>query len=117
MTEAAITVDNVSKRFRLYNESGRSVKEQFSRIEFMPGETQWKNGQQVGGSWKLNTIEVYIHTTENDIARLRSYEPGYLCKEEGGEGQQAGTTGAPTKGGSTNLLDQGKGLLNKITKP
>lgn len=49
------------------------------------GGTTWKNGQQVGGSLKLNTIEVHIHVDENGIARLRSYEPGFLCKEEGGE--------------------------------
>jgi len=31
MADPAITVDNVSKKFRLYNESTRSVKEQFTR--------------------------------------------------------------------------------------
>ncbi|MBK9286825.1 MAG: hypothetical protein IPN38_03855 [Flavobacteriales bacterium] len=102
-----------NSQFQLWNK----VKDKASRFVWERGGTTWKNGQQVGGSWKLNTIEVYIHVNENDIARLRSYEPGYLCKEEAGEGQQAGTTGAPTKGGSTNYLDQGKGLLNKISKP
>lgn len=66
-------------------------------------------------------IEVYIHTNENDIARLRSYEPGYLCKEEGGEGKEA--TGGATSGGAQqqstggSLLNKGKGLLNKLTTP
>lgn len=64
------------------------VKDKASRFVWERGGTTWKNGQQVGGSWKLNTIEVYIHVNENDIARLRSYEPGFLCKEEGGEGNR-----------------------------
>lgn len=64
------------------------VKDKASRFVWERGGTMWKNGQQVGGSWKLNTIEVYIHVSENDIARLRSYEPGFLCKEEGGDGRR-----------------------------
>ena len=64
------------------------AKDKFSRFAFVQGGTTWKNGQQVGGSLKLNAIEVYIHVNPNDIARLRSYEPGFLCKEEGGEAKQ-----------------------------
>jgi hypothetical protein len=100
-------------QFSLWNK----VKDKFSRFVWEKGGTTWKNGQQVGGSWKLNTIEVYIHVNENDIARLRSYEPGLLCKEEGGE---AAPSPAPTKGTNTNgsdLLNKGKGLLNKLTTP
>jgi hypothetical protein len=68
-------------QFYLWNK----VKDKFSRFVWEQGGTTWKNGQQVGGSLKLNTIEVYIHVDENDIARLRSYDRGFLCKEEGGE--------------------------------
>jgi hypothetical protein len=70
-----------NNQFSLWNK----VKDKASRFVWEMGGTTWKNGQQVGGSWKLSTIEVYIHVGENDIARLRSYEAGYLCKEEGGE--------------------------------
>ncbi|MBV6403367.1 MAG: hypothetical protein IT228_11965 [Flavobacteriales bacterium] len=103
--------------FSLWNK----VKDKASRFVWVQGGTTWKNGQQVGGSPKLSAIEVYIHTNENDIARLRSYEPGYLCKEEGGEGKEA--TGGATSGGAQqqstggSLLNKGKGLLNKLTTP
>lgn len=73
-----------NNQFSLWNK----VRDKASRFVWERGGTTWKNGQQVGGSWKLNTIEVYIHVNENDIARLRSYEPGFLCKEEGGEGKR-----------------------------
>ena len=72
-----------SGQFQLWNK----VKDKASRFVWEKGGSTWKNGQQVGGSLKLNTIEVYIHVSENDIARLRGYEPGFLCKEEGGEGK------------------------------
>ncbi|MBL7953941.1 MAG: hypothetical protein JNJ91_02800 [Flavobacteriales bacterium] len=98
------------------------VKEQFSRIEFMPGEAQWKNGQQVGGRMMIRNLELYIKTSNDDIARLRSYDPGYLCKEEGGEGKAdtgnsvpSGTPQQSTNGGT--LLNKGKGLLDRMTKP
>ena len=71
-------------QFQLWNK----VKDKASRFVWEMGGTTWKNGQQVGGSWKLNTIEVFIHVNENDIARLRGYDPGFLCKEEGGEGKR-----------------------------
>ena len=81
----------------------------------MPGEAQWKNGQQVGGRLMIRNIELYIKTSNDDIARLRSYEPGYLCKKEGGE---AGPSAPAAKGGAGNdLLNKGKGLLNKLTAP
>ncbi|MGV3636523.1 MAG: hypothetical protein ACO1NQ_02640 [Flavobacteriales bacterium] len=98
-------------QFSLWNK----VKDKASHFVWEKGGTTWKNGQQVGGSWKLNTIEVYIHVSENDIARLRSYEPGYLCKEEGGDAVPAAPA---TKGGTGNdLMNKGKGLLNKLTTP
>lgn len=102
-------------QFQLWNK----VKDKASRFVWERGGTTWKNGQQVGGSWKLNTIEVYIHVNENDIARLRSYEPGYLCKEEGGEGQQGGATSGGSQQPANNgtLLNKGKGLLNKLNTP
>lgn len=101
-------------QFSLWNK----VKDKASRFVWEKGGTTWRNGQQVGGSWKLSTIEVYIHVSENDIARLRSYEPGYLCREEGGEQQAAGpaATGAGASGGAT-LLERGKGLVNKLATP
>lgn len=100
--------------FTLWNK----VKEQFSRIAFMPGENQWKNGQQVGGRLMIRNLELYIKTSNDDIARLRSYEPGYLCREEGGEGKAAPTAAGSTGGtGSGNLLNKGKGLLNKLANP
>lgn len=73
-----------NNQFSLWNK----VKDKASRFVWERRGTMWKNGQQVGGSWKLNTIEVYIHVSENDIARVRSYEPGFLCKEEGGDGKR-----------------------------
>ncbi len=100
-----------NNQFSLWNK----VKDKASRFVWERGGTTWKNGQQVGGGWKLNTIEVYIHTSENDIARLRSYEPGYLCTEEGGEAAPAPSKGTNNSG--TELLNKGKGLLNKLTTP
>lgn len=98
-------------QFQLWNK----VKDKASRFVWEKGGTTWKNGEQVGGSWKLGTIEVYIHVNEDDIARLRSYEPGYLCKDEGGEAVPSAPQG---KGGAGNeLLNKGKGLLNKLTAP
>lgn len=70
-----------TNEFELWNKT----KDRASRFVWQQGGTTWKNGVQVGGKLVLATIEVYIHVEENDIARLRSYEPGYLCKEEGGE--------------------------------
>jgi hypothetical protein len=98
-------------QFSLWNK----VKDKASRFVWEKGGTTWKNGQQVGGSWKLNTIEVYIHVNENDIARLRSYEPGFLCKEEGGDA--APTPAKSTNNSGSELLNKGKGLLNKLTTP
>lgn len=99
-------------QFLLWNK----VKDKASRFVWERGGTVWKNGQQVGGSWKLNTIEVYIHVNENDIARLRSYEPGVLCK---GDQEATKPTTGTTQGNQsgTNLLNKGKGLLNKLTTP
>jgi hypothetical protein len=104
-------------QFSLWNK----VKDKASRFVWAMGGTEWKNGQQVGGSWKLNAIEVYIHTNENEITRLRSYESGFLCKEEGGEAQQAKAAKSagktPASDGKGELLNKGKGLLNKLTTP
>jgi hypothetical protein len=105
--------ESQTNSFTLWNK----VKEQFSRIEFVPGETQWKNGQQVGGRLMIRHLELYIRTSNDDIARLRSYDPGYLCKEEGGEAAPAGTPTGGTSSGGGALLQKGKGLLNKLTTP
>lgn len=109
--------ESQANSFTIWNK----VKEQFSRIEFMPGETQWKNGQQVGGRLMIRNLELYVKTSNDDIARLRSYDAGHLCKEEGGEGREA--AGGATSGGAQqqstggSLLNKGKGLLNKLATP
>ena len=40
----------------------------------------WKNGQKTGQEYKITALEVWLWTDNDNIARLNSYEPGYLCK-------------------------------------
>lgn len=54
MAEPAITVDDVSKRFRLYNESSRSVKERFTR----------KRTGRYEEFWALRNVSLEIHKGE-----------------------------------------------------
>lgn len=89
----------------------------------------WKNGQKVGEQYRFIGLEVWMLTSADDIARLRSYEPGMLCKPASGAATTAGsgTTTAPSKtttsgtgsqqGSGTDLIKKGKGLLNKLTTP
>lgn len=84
----------------------------------------WKNGQKVGGSWKINALEVWTLTKPDDIARINSYEPGMLCKQASPLAQPAARTSPPgnaegtsDSGSSNDLLNKGKGLLNKLGKP
>lgn len=91
----------------------------------------WKNGQKVGDTWKIAALEVWMWTDPDNIARIKSYEPGMLCK--GNEGKPAsGSTNAPQRSspasdpsttnsgngqGGGDLLKKGRGLLDKMTKP
>lgn len=88
----------------------------------------WKNGQKTGETYKINALEVWMLTSPDDIARINSYEPGMLCKPTSGAQkavQQAtesntrsgSSTTNSTSNGTNDILNKGKGLLNKITKP
>ena len=82
----------------------------------------WKNGQKTGETFKIVSLEVWMLTSADDIARIRSYEPGMLCKgsataaPSAGSGNTGGAAPQQNSGGN-DLLNQGKGLLRKITKP
>ncbi|HNR53585.1 MAG TPA: hypothetical protein PKJ19_00335 [Flavobacteriales bacterium] len=88
----------------------------------------WKNGQKVGEQYKFIALEVWMLTSADDIARLRSYEPGMLCEPASAGAKATGGattttpatttsgTGSPQSAGS-DLIKKGKGLLNKLTTP
>lgn len=89
----------------------------------------WKNGQKVGETWKIAALEVWMWTDQDNIARIKSYEPGMLCKGSGASGAAppaggGGPANAPAQGTTTqgsskggDLLNKGKGLLDRVVKP
>ncbi len=87
----------------------------------------WKNGQKVGEQYRFIALEVWMWEDADHIARIRSYEPGMLCKPKGavekaadkvspsGTGSSSGTSSQQS--GGSDLMKKGKGLLNKLTTP
>lgn len=106
-----------------------ATQDAHTRMSLTKGGGTWKNGQKVGETFKIQALEVWMLTSADDIARISSYEPGMLCKGSsaasapaarttgGASAPAAPTTNAPAKGGANDLLNKGKGLLDKITKP
>ncbi|MBK8499024.1 MAG: hypothetical protein IPL52_09450 [Flavobacteriales bacterium] len=84
----------------------------------------WKNGQKVGETYKFTSLEVWMLTSADDIARIKSYEPGMLCT---GSGPGLTGGGVSTDGGKANpsqqgssggeLIKKGQGLLHKLSVP
>ena len=87
----------------------------------------WKNGQKVGEQYRFIALEVWMWTDADNIARIRSYEPGMLCKSTGtiekaseqfNSPAPTATSGtSPQQSGGNDLMKKGKGLLNKLTTP
>lgn len=87
----------------------------------------WKNGQKVGEQYRFIALEVWMWTDADNIARIRSYEPGMLCKPVGAVGTSADKVGASApepssatgsqQGAGSDLMKKGKGLLNKLATP
>lgn len=84
----------------------------------------WKNGQKVGEEYKITALEVWLWTDDDNIARLNSYEPGYLCKPAAtGNSTNAVKTSSESQPAQQNqqkkgnFLDKSKGFLNKVTQP
>ena len=105
-----------------------ATQETHTRMSVAKAGGTWKNGQKVGETWKITALEVWTLTKPDDIARINSYEPGMLCRQNGSSapasspastsnGTTGSSTGAGSSGGGNDLLNKGKGLLNKIGKP
>jgi len=84
----------------------------------------WKNGQKTGEEYKLTALEVWLWTDADNIARLNSYEPGFLCKSSAGSTSPSKTNTSVTNTESQkqekkkgSLLNKSKGFLNKVTQP
>lgn len=91
----------------------------------------WKNGQKVGETWKIALLEVWMWTDQDNIARIKSYKPGMLCKTSSGvcgsaqpaqgmRGMSTSTMRGGVQGGGkggNDLLNEGRGLLDRVSKP
>jgi hypothetical protein len=104
-----------------------ATQDAHTRMALTKGGGTWKNGQKVGESYKISALEVFMLTSADDIARINSYEPGMLCKPASGaqkavprtssSSTTSGSNSNSSTTGTNDMLNKGKGLLNKITKP
>ncbi|MBX2979511.1 MAG: hypothetical protein KF905_09465 [Flavobacteriales bacterium] len=105
------------------------TQDKHTRMTVVKAGGEWKNGQRVGETWKITALEVWMWNDKDNIARIKSYEPGALCKGSGARGSvqpTGGSSGSAAPAQSTNtqgggkggeLLNKGKGLLDRVAKP
>jgi hypothetical protein len=101
------------------------TQDKHTRMTVTMADGGWKNGQRVGETWKIAALEVWMWNDRDNIERIKSYEPGALCKASGARGAAqpasgSSATGAPAQGTTTKggeLLNRGKGLLDRVAKP